>query len=71
MVLGQYGVVLVDIRWYWVSMGRYLVVLGGAGSVWGSTGWYLVVLGLWKAVLGLYKAVRAESIWMSGRKGLK
>ena len=36
MVLGQYGVVLVDI---------------GTGSVEGSSGWYLVVMGQEKAVL--------------------
>ena len=32
----------------------------------GGTGWYLVVLGQQKAVLGKYKVVRAESIWVSG-----
>ena len=45
--------------------GRYMMV-DGTGSVWGSTGWYLVVLGQMKTVLGQYKAVRAESIWVSG-----
>ena len=44
------------------SMGLYWLTLGGTGSVWSGYGWYLVVLGQWKAALGQYKAVRAESI---------
>ena len=52
MVLGQYRVVLIDIRWYWVSTGQCWSVLGGTGSVEGGTdsveggtGWYMIVLG--------------------------
>ena len=45
--------------WYWL-------IYDGTGSVKGGTGWYLVALGLKKAVIGQYKAVRAESIWVSG-----
>ena len=44
----QYTFVLVDTWWYWVSVEWYWLVDGGTGSV--------------KAVLGQYKAVRAESI---------
>ena len=33
MVLDQYGAVMVDTQWYWVSIGQYLLVLGGTGSV--------------------------------------
>ena len=46
MVLGQYGAVLVDTKWYWaVEGGNGWLVLGGTGSIWGGTGCYLVVLG--------------------------
>ena len=37
MVLAQYGAVMVDTWWYWVSRGRYWLVLGGTGSVEGGT----------------------------------
>ena len=64
-------------------MGRHLLLLGGTGSSEGS--WYMMVLGHFRAVLvgtwwywvsrrrflGQYKAVRTESIWVSGWKGLK
>ena len=43
VVLGQYGVELVDTWWCWVSRRRYWLVLGGTGSVWDGTG--LLVLG--------------------------
>ena len=51
------GSVWGDIWWYWISIGRYWLVLGGTGSL--------------EGILGQYKAVRAESIWVSGGKGLK
>ena len=50
VVLGHYGAVLVDIRWYMVSTRQHWLVVGGAGSVWCGTGWYLVVLGQYKLV---------------------
>ena len=71
MELGQCRSVLIDTWWYWVSMERYWLIYDGTGSVEGGTGCYLAVLGQKKAVLGQYKVVRAESIWMSGWKGLK
>ena len=46
-----------DIWWFWVSRRGYWLVLGGTGSVEGCT----------RSV----NAVRAESIWVSGWKGLK
>ena len=33
MILGQYGVVLVDTWWYWVSKTWYCLVSSGTGSV--------------------------------------
>ena len=45
VVLGQFGAIIVDTWWHWVSIGRYWLVLGDIGSVWDGTGWYLVVLG--------------------------
>ena len=49
-------------------MERYWLIYDGTGSLEGgnglSTAWYLVVLGKKKAVLGQYKAVRAESMWV-------
>ena len=50
-VLGQYGVVLVDTKWYWVRKTPHWLALGDTGSVWGGTGWYYVVLGQERAVL--------------------
>ena len=41
----QYGLVLFDTWWYWVSMEWYWLLYDGAGSVEGGSGWYLVVLG--------------------------
>ena len=51
MVLGHYGAVLVDIRWYMVSTRQHWLVVGGAGSVWCGTDWYLVVLGQYSLIL--------------------
>ena len=51
IVLGQDMLVLIDTRWYWVSMERYWLIYDGTGSVEGGTGWYLMVLGHKKAVL--------------------
>ena len=62
VVLGQYRSVLIDTWWYWVNMERYWLIYDGTGSAEGGTVRYLVVLGQKKAVLGQYKAVRAESI---------
>ena len=33
VVLGQYYLVLLGIKWYWVDMGLFLLVIGGSGSV--------------------------------------
>ena len=44
-LLGQYGVVLVDTKWYWVRKTPHWLALGDTGSVWGGTGGYLVGLG--------------------------
>ena len=71
MALGQYVAILVDTWWYWISREQQQLIHDGTWSLQGGTGWNLVVLGQQKAVLGQYKAVRAESIWMSGGKGLK
>ena len=38
------------------------MIYDGTGTVEGGNGWYLVVLGQQQAVLGQYKAERAESI---------
>ena len=46
----QKRLVLVDTRWYWVSMKRYWLIYDGTGSVWGSSGCYLVVLGQYNLV---------------------
>ena len=37
VAMDQYKAVMVDPRWYWVSIGRYWLVLGGTGSVDGGT----------------------------------
>ena len=63
-ILGQYGTVLLDTWWYWVSIGWYWLIYDCTGSVEASTGQYLVVLGQQKAELGQFKAVR------TGRKYL-
>ena len=47
----QYRLVLVDTRWYWVSMEWYWLIYNGTGSVEGVTGWYLVALGQYEAEL--------------------
>ena len=62
---------LMNTLWHWVSRERYWFIYDGTGSVWVITCWYLLVLDQYRAVLGHYKAVRAESIWVSGRKSLK
>ena len=47
-------------------MERYWLIYDGSVSVEGGMGRYLAVLGQKKAELVQCKAVRAESIWMSG-----
>ena len=64
LVLGQWSVVPVGTLWYWVRRWRYWLIHDGTGSVWGATCWYLVALVQYKAVLGQYEAVRAQSIWV-------
>ena len=51
MVLGQYGVVLVDIRWYRVSRRWYWLIHDGIESVWSTTCMYLVALDQCRAVM--------------------
>ena len=52
VVLGQYGVVLVASRWYWIRMERNWLVHDGVRSE-GGTGYYLAALVLGKGLLCL------------------
>ena len=51
MVLGQYGSVLCDTLWYWVSIERYWLIYNGT-DYWVSMDQYLLVLGGTGSVYG-------------------